>query len=180
MAASDLILGDGVFTIGATTTATAIALTRGGGVFSVEREYRQIEADGDYGPIKGRVQLIKSVAKLNVKSLEWLPNKFQDYYPSISADVTATMTGGITATISGRGLTTNITTEDYNTVTWTGYTKARTKVFIQVDNAINLENLNFAMVDKEEVLNELTFTAAYAAASRNTEPWKIIYTSTSS
>lgn len=179
MAASDIILGDGVFTIGATTTATAIALTRGGGVFTVEREYRQIEADGDYGPVKDRIRLIKSVAKLNIKSLEWLADKYQDYIPSISASVTSTLTAGVTATITGRGLTTNVTTQDYNTVTWTGYTRARTSVFIQLDNAINLENVNFTMVDKEEVLNDLTFTAAYAAATRNTEPWKIIYTSTS-
>jgi len=43
-----------------------------------------------------------------------------------------------------------------------------------------LENLNFAMVDKEEVLNDLTFTAAYNSSTRNTEPWKMIYSSTSS
>ncbi len=179
MAASDIILGDGVFTIGATTTATAIALSRGGGVFSVEREYRQIEADGDYGPVKDRIRVVRSVAKLNIKSLEWLADKYQDYIPSISATVTATLTAGVTATITGRGLTTNITTQDYNIVTWTGYTRARTSVFIQLDNAINLENVNFAMVDKEEVLNDLTFTAAYNSSTRNTEPWKIIYTSTS-
>jgi len=180
MAASDIILGDGVFTIGATTTATAIALTRGGGSFTVEREYRQIEADGDYGPVKDRIRLVKSVPKLNIKSLEWLPNQFEVYHPSISGTLTATLTGGVTATITGRGLTTNITTQDYNTVTWTGYTRARTSVFIQLDNAINLENIDFSMVDKEEVLHDMTFTAAYGSTSRNTEPWRIIYTSTSS
>jgi len=179
MAASDIILGDGVFTIGATTTATAIALTRGGGTFTVEREYRQIEADGDYGPVKDRIRLVRSVAKLNIKSLEWLADKSQDYWPSITATVTATLTAGVTATITGRGLTTNITTQDYNVVTWTGYTRARTSVFIQIDNAINLENINFSMVDKEEMLNDLTFTGAYAAATRNTEPWKVIFSSTS-
>ena len=180
MAASDIILGDGVFTIGATTTATAIALTRGGGTFTVEREYRNIEADGDYGPVKDRIRLIRSVAKLNIKSLEFLPNVWEVYHPSISGTLTAALTGGVTATVTGRGLTTNVTTQDYNTVTWTGYTKARTSVFIQLDNAINLENIDFSMIDKEEILNDLTFTGAYAAATRNTEPWKIIYTSTSS
>jgi len=180
MAASDIILGDGVFTIGATTTATAIALTRGGGVFSIEREYRNIEADGDYGPVKDRIRLIRSVPKLNIKSLEWLANEWEIYHPSISGTLTSTLTAGVTATVTGRGLTTNITTQDYNVVTWTGYTKGRTKVFIQLDNAINLENVDFSMVDKEEVLHDVTFVVAYGSTSRNTEPWKIIYTSTSS
>ena len=179
MAASDIILGDGVFTIGATTTASAIALTRGGGSFTVERDYREIEADGDYGPVKDRIRLVRSVPKLNIKSLEWLADQFEVYHPSLSASLTAAITGGVTATVTGRGLTTNITTQDYNTVTWTGYTREHTSVFIQLDNAINLDNIDFSMVDKEEVLHEMTFTAAYASSTRNTEPWKIIYTSTS-
>ena len=180
MAASDIILGDGVFTIGATTTATAIALTRGGGTFTVEQTFREIEADGDYGPVQDRIRLIKSVPKLNIKSLEFLPNQWETYHPSISGTLTATLTSGVTATVTGRGLTTNITTQDYNIVTWTGYTRARTKVFIQLDNAINLENIDFSMIDKEEILNDQTFTACYYSSSRNTPPWKIIYTSTSS
>ena len=43
MVAQKIILGKGVFSIG----DTPIALTRGGGQFTVEREVRQIEADGD-------------------------------------------------------------------------------------------------------------------------------------
>ena len=57
--ANDIILGDGVFAIG----ATDVGLTRGGGTLTIEREYRTIEADGDYGPVKGRIRKIKSVAK---------------------------------------------------------------------------------------------------------------------
>ena len=67
-APGDIILGDGVFSIGASSTAaTALALTRGGGNFSVEREFRMIEADGDYGPVKERIRLIRETAKLNMK-----------------------------------------------------------------------------------------------------------------
>jgi len=177
MAAGDIILGDGVFALGPSTSQMVdIALTRGGGVFTVENEYRNIEADGDYGPVKDRIRLIKCVPKLNMKTLELLPYDFDSYFPSMSTTVTAALTAGTTATITGRGLTTNVTTSDHGIASWTGYTKARTKVYIEIQQAINLENIDLAMVDKEEVLNELTFTAAYQSSTRNTVPYKIIYT----
>ena len=44
---SEIILGAGTFYIG----TTAIGLTRGGGSFNVEREYREINADGDRGAV---------------------------------------------------------------------------------------------------------------------------------
>jgi len=175
---ADIILGDGVFAIGPTSSGTtAIALTRGGGAFTVEREYREITADGDYGPVSGRQRLIKSVAKLNMKLLEIVPDDMDAYHPSISANHT---TGSTTAVITGAGLTSNITSSDYNFVTWTGYNKAGRQVYIELQNAINLENINWPLVDKEEVVPELTFTAHYGATQRNVEPWKIIFTTTSS
>ena len=177
-APEDIILGDGVFAIGQTTSSTTnIALTRGGGVFSVEREYRQIPADGDYGPVKGRIRLIKSVAKLNMKNLEIVPDDMDAYYPSISADHTS---GSTTAVITGAGLTSNITSADYSYVTWTGYNRAGRRVYIELKNAINLENISWPLVDKEEVIAELTFQATYGSTERTTEPWRVIFTTTSS
>ena len=52
MGAESIILGDGVFAV----NGTDIALTRGGGQFLIEREYREIPADGDYSPVKGRIR----------------------------------------------------------------------------------------------------------------------------
>jgi hypothetical protein len=169
---NDIILGDGVFGIGGTaggTAFTTIALTRGGGVFTLEREFRKIEADGDYGPVKGRIGLIKETAKLNIKGLEIVPGDMDVYYPAISAGGTT----GITATTVS--LSSNVSTADYSSVRWSGYTKAGTAVVITLDNAINLENLNWNLVDKEEVINELTYTATYLETARNTAPWKIAW-----
>lgn len=162
---NDIILGDGVFSV----AGTAIALTRGGGTFTVEREYRQIEADGDYGPVMNRIRLIKEVAKLNMKNLEIVALDMDAYFPALSANGTA----GVTAT--GNSLTTNITTADYSTVTWTGYTKANKSVVITLSNAINLENINWELVAKEEIINELTFTATYNETARTTVPWKVTW-----
>jgi len=177
-APADIILGDGVFSVGASSsTATAIALTRGGGNFSVEREFRMIEADGDYGPVKERIRLIKEVAKLNMKNLEIVPANMEDYYPAASASATA---GSTTSTFTTRSLTTNVTSDDYQWVQWQGYNKAGRSVLITLENAINLENLSWDLIDKEEIINELTFQAAYLGTARTTVPWKVYFTTTSS
>ena len=178
---NDIILGDGVFAIGQTSSeTTAIALTRGGGVFGIEREYRQIEADGDYGPVKERIRVTKEVAKLSMKALELIPYRMDEYYPSMSASATTDITAGVTCTLTGNPLSSNITSADYSFVTWTGYTKGGTKTYIELQNAINLENINWPLVDKNEVIAELNFTAAYASSQRTTPPWKVVFTSTSS
>lgn len=77
--ASEIVLGAGVFYIG----QTAIALTRGGGSFTVEREYREINADGDRGPVKGRIEMVASKPKLTFTALTWL-TKMTDIFPAFA------------------------------------------------------------------------------------------------
>lgn len=78
--ASEIMLGVGMFYIG----ETAIALTRGGGSFVVEREFREINADGDRGPVEGRIVLDRSVAKLTMNVLTIL-SRFAELYPAIGS-----------------------------------------------------------------------------------------------
>lgn len=83
--AAEIVLGAGVFYVGTQSSdAAAVALTRGGGSFTVEREYREINADGDPGLVKGR--LVKEMArpKLTLHALTWL-SKITSYYPAIVA-----------------------------------------------------------------------------------------------
>jgi hypothetical protein len=58
-------------------------------------------------------------------------------------------------------------------VKWVGTTKGGTGVSIVLENAINLENIDLSMVDKEEIVAGITYTATYLESSRTTEPWKI-------
>ena len=76
--ASEIVLGAGVFYVG----STAVALTRGGGQWTVEREYREINADGDRGPVKGRVVMEGSRATLTMNALTML-TRLTDLYTSI-------------------------------------------------------------------------------------------------
>lgn len=81
--ADSIVLGAGIFYIG----TTAIGLTRGGGKFTVEREYREINADGDRGPVAGRIAMEGSRATLTMNVLEILTS-MDKLYSSIDVDTT--------------------------------------------------------------------------------------------
>jgi hypothetical protein len=76
--AGEILLGTGVFYIG----DAKVALTRGGGKFTVEREFREINADGDRGPVEGRIEIDGSRATLTMNMLTML-TKFADIYAGI-------------------------------------------------------------------------------------------------
>ena len=76
--AGEIMVGVGLFYIG----STAVALTRGGGKFTVEREFREINADGDRGPVKDRIELVGSRATLTMNTLQIL-TRITDLYPAI-------------------------------------------------------------------------------------------------
>jgi hypothetical protein len=160
----DILLGEGVFAIG----TVDIALTRGGGKFIVEREFRPIPADGDMGPVKGRQTKTKSVPKLTMNALELLPANLPNMYAATKVTTVTT-----TDTFTGKA---DIEDADYQTVTWTGKTKGGRGVKITLDNAINLENIDWSLIDKDEVIASLTYTGAYTEADRITEPWKVEFT----
>lgn len=155
-----IILGHGVFSIG----GKDIAITRGGGQFVIEREYRDIEADGDRGPVKGRTVIDKSVPKLTINALSMLPEDFTNYYPGMQS------TTDTNTKVTGK---TDISTEDYKTVKWTGKTKQGKGVIITLKNAINLENLDWTLQDKDEVIQALTYVGAYDEGAPETEPWDV-------
>jgi len=162
---NDIILGDGVFAIG----TVDVGLTRGGGTLAIEREYREIQADGDYGPVKGRIRKIGSRAKLSMNALEIIATNIPQMYP---ATTNTTETGTDTVTAKP-----DIEDADYNaTISWVGKTTEGRSVIITLKNAINLENIEWSLVDKEEVVPETTYTATYDPATRTTEPWEIVFT----
>ena len=68
--ADEIVLGAGKFYI----NNTLVALSRGGGKFTVEREYREINADGDRGAVKGRVIMESSRPKMQLNALTMLSN----------------------------------------------------------------------------------------------------------
>ena len=82
-AAGTILLGAGVLSIG----GVDVALTRGGNQFGVEREFREINADGDRGPVKDRVVMDASRATLTTNALTWITH-MADAFPAIEAVAT--------------------------------------------------------------------------------------------
>jgi len=169
MAFGDIILGDGVFAITTTSgaTAKAVGLTRGGGQFVVERDFRDIEADGDMGPVRGRVREIRSVPKLTIRGLELAQTNLKSLYPGTTVNNTNSTEWSPLLTLT--------TAMFLYAVTWTGETLAGKDVVITVSNAINRENIDWNMVDKEEIVPELTFTGHYESSTDRTAPWAVTY-----
>ena len=86
--AGEIILGAGKFYIGKSSTdAKIVALTRGGGSFVVEREFREINADGDPGLVKGRIDKVAGRPKLKLVALQWL-TKVSDLYSCVTTATT--------------------------------------------------------------------------------------------
>ena len=82
--ADEIILGVGKFHIGTSAEdAKPVALTRGGGSFVVEREFREINADGDPGLVEGRIVKESGRPKLKLVALQWL-TKVSDLYSCVT------------------------------------------------------------------------------------------------
>ena len=69
----EIVLDVGKFYIGTSETdAQYVGITRGGGSFVVERNYREINGDDDPGKVKGRVDKVEGRPKLKLAALQWL------------------------------------------------------------------------------------------------------------
>ena len=169
----DMLLGEGIFAYGdalTTATLTTIGATRGGGVFNVVRDYRAQAADGDFGFVKGRIAIDKETATLTIKALEFLPAALNDYFPALTADSTTNLT-----TITSNLV---IASGDYKKVQFTGKTAGGNAVQITLDNAINMEPLNFEFLDKDEVVADLKFTATSLEATTTVPCWTLTMATT--
>lgn len=162
MAGEKILLGHGILAI----DSTPVGLTRGGSNFSVEREVREIVADGDYGPVKDRIVIDREVATLTLRGLElFKAEEMTKFFPG------SALTAGVgedtfTSTLA-------LASGDYHEVTWTGKTKDGKPVVITVENAINMGNFELTLEDKNEVVPELVYTATYLESERETPHWDI-------
>lgn len=163
----NIVFGRGIFKIDDVT----VGLTRDGGTFKVEYNHRVINADGDRGTVKGRVVREEAKAFMSINHLEVL-TEIEKFHTGIKADTT-TKTGY--TTLSGTGKIDD--TNDYHTVTFVGETKNGREVVIEIKNAINLENIEWELKDKNDVIDSVTYEATYdpQAEDQFDENWTISY-----
>lgn len=77
--ANSIVVGAGTVTI----DGKLVVLTRGGGEFNVERVYREQNADGDKGAVKGRITVDESRPKLKLSMLTWL-GQMDSMFPAVT------------------------------------------------------------------------------------------------
>lgn len=158
MAVQEIILGYGKFYI----DEQEIALTRGGGQFVVEREYRIIEADGMKAAGKDMIMIDREQPKLTVNALSiFVDADLTKYYPAMQSQTVSPDGGGTGIEISakpGLEISSEVNSNDYHTVKWVGKTNKGKGVIIVIEDAVNLENIDWSLVDKDEVLQTLTYT----------------------
>jgi hypothetical protein len=161
--AEKIMLGCGVVSVG----GYPLGLTRGGSVFSVEREFREIAADCDRGPVKGRIVIDTERAKMTVNALEpFAMDEIDRYWPGLDVDTEGATYDEVTGTLT-------IASGDYNQIQFVGQTKGGKAVTIQIDDAINMANIEWSLKEKSEVIPSLEFTATYAEDDRDTPPWRV-------
>ena len=173
-----ILLGYGTFFI----DDVAVGLTRGGGQFTLERTIRHIGADGDHGSYKDRHVIDESKPKLKMNLLELMGDNLEKIYPAISRTETTDNThynsnGEVdpitTNTVKGEW---SIDSNDYHTVKWVGKTKDGKSVIIKLFNAINLDNPDWALADKDEVVGSVTFEGTYPEdCEEGYEPWEVTW-----
>lgn len=162
---NNILLGKGIFRL----DGQPIGATQGGGKFTVEREYRDIAIDGAPGKIKEMTTKEGSTPTLEINHLEIISDDILKRHPALKS---TTVEGGKTKITGCK----DIKDTDYHTVEFVGYTKGGKEVVITIENAINLENIEFEVKEKSEVIDKCTFTGTYPVDFDDEyEPWFIEY-----
>lgn len=163
---TNIIFGEGVVSI----DGKPIGLTKDGAKFTVEYTYRAIEADGDKKKVKGRIVKDSAVAKLEVNHLEVLTD-LAKLHPGLNVDTTTKE--GYTIIRGTNGIDDE---NDYHKVSFKGKTKDGRECEVAIDEAINLENLEWEFKDKNEVVDKATFESVEDEEDDGTdEGWSITY-----
>ena len=169
----DMVLGEGTFYFkdaGSTGSYTPIGAVRGGGKWNVKRVFRKREADGDRGWVKGRVAIDDEEATLTIRVLELVPGNLNDFHPGLSSSEGANLTT-ITSTLV-------VADGDYKDVRFTGKTDGGNAVNITINYGLNMSDINWELLDKNEVVEELVFTAFSLEATTSVPQWSVTYVTT--
>lgn len=80
------------------------------------------------------------------------------------------------ANVKYRG-TGSVASTDFHSVKWTGKTKSGKAVVITMPKAINMGDIDWSMVEKDDIVAQIVFTGVYEntdeASDSNVEPWTI-------
>lgn len=172
--ANRLVLDSGALYINYDEAGQAlIGATRGGAVFSIEQEIREIPLDGALGPVKNLRRITRSMPKLTFTMLEFTLADLKRYLPEAAStpngnwdDITRSQ-----ANIASGTYITNVAL----VAELSGTTQP---VICKVKNALFIQSFALTTVDKDEGNLPLEAVGHYLDTDLDTEPWEIRWPNT--
>lgn len=149
-------------------TQLLLGATRGGNVFSIETEYRDMAVDGAKGPVKGSRRITRVMAKLTANFIEFSSSILNLSLPGSSTSALANHTS-VTRSLQ-------IALTDYSTnIALVGEVSGAPSypIICILSNPIVDSNIEINMTDNEEAVYTVTFTAHFDPDTLDTEPWEI-------
>lgn len=148
-----------------------IGTTKGGSEFKDGAEFRQREADGDLGPVKGAIDLIKLMPQLTLKSLKIDKVNLAKFYAGMSLDDT-------NATYSKLTRKVDLSSSYLTNVAFVGQNRAGNDIIVIVKNALGDGALELAVTKDEELIPSVQFTgtidpAVFDRADASTYPYQV-------
>lgn len=156
---------------GFSSLGTLLGATKGGNVFAIEQEVREMEADGAHAPVEGSRRIVRTVAKLTVNFYEHTLQQLKYMLPASASAAFETNWDAITRD-------TKIGATDYiDNVTLVGEIAGITEgaCAFRLENALVDSNFELSMADKEEGIIPVTFTAHQDPSDLDTDPWTIYW-----
>ena len=153
------------------TPGTLLGATRGGSVFAVETELREMPVDGAKGPVKGDKRIIKVTASMECNFIESTTEIFQRILcGSSKADYP---NNSPTHDEISRSL--QLDASDYltNVVLIGQVSGSEEPVILILNNALSDGKLSMTMADNDETVNKVKFIGHFDPDSLDDEPWRI-------
>jgi len=157
--------------VSAEDPGTLLGATRGGSVFAVETEFREMPVDGAKGPVKGDKRIVKVTASLECNFIESTSEIYKRMLPGSSAsDYPAEA-----ATHDEIRRTNDVSAADYLTnVTIVGQVSGSLEpVVLMVENAMSDGKVSISLADNDEAVNKIKFIGHFDPDVLDNEPWRI-------
>lgn len=157
--------------VSAENPGTLLGATRGGSVFAVETELREMPVDGAKGPVKGDKRIIKVTASLECNFIESTTEIFKRMLPGSSAsDFPAE-----SATHDEIRRTNDVSAVDYltNVVIVGQVSGSYHPVVLMVENAMSDGKVSISLADNDEAVNKIKFIGHFDPDALDNEPWLI-------
>lgn len=137
---------------------TVIGATKGGSEFTDNAEFRMREADGDYGPVKGAIDLIKMTPQLTVNALKIDKVNLQKFFAGMNLDDADTTYSKLTRML-------DLSSSYITNVAFVGQSRSGSDIIVILYDVLGDGALQFAITKDEEIVPGVQFTATFDPAT---------------